>query len=616
MSVIDKVIVVGLDGFEPTIVEPMLQQGQLPNLARLRKQGGFARLATTCPAQTPVAWSTFATGTNPGGHGIFDFLRRNEKTYLPDVSLFRYEQKNPLAPPRAVNLRRGTPFWTILSDAGIPSIVLRCPCTYPPDAIRGRLLSGMGVPDLRGTFGTATYYTTDRQVRAGESESVIHLERKNGSCATHLLGPRHPKTGAHHTVNITLQPELGAAALTIQAIGNPQPVRVKLGEWSDWLHVKIKTGMVQSVRGMVRFFLVRLEPELELYSSPLNFDPQAPPFPISHPPEYAGQLAVELGDFYTTGMVEDHAGLNNERFDELAFLDQCDQAVRERERMMVHELNRFREGFFFCLFDTPDRLQHMFWRFREPDHPARQSGDARGLEGVIEEHYRLCDEVVGKALAFANDRTLVAVLSDHGFGSFRRGVHLNAWLHQSGLLQLRPGCRPGVGSSAFLQGVDWSATRAYALGLGGIYLNLRGREAHGIVEPAEAASLKKKMASHLAGFTDAERGTAAIRSVVTREEVYSGPYACESPDLVVNFAAGYRASWSTALGGVPREPFENNCKKWSGDHIMDPQLVPGVLFMNRPFRSDTPHLKDLAPTVLQALGVPVAPALEGSALLK
>ena len=162
-----RVLVIGLDGLEPSIVDAMLAAGELPVLASLRSRGGYARLATTFPAQTPVAWSSFATGTNPGGHGIYDFIRRDPVTLLPDLALNRYEQKNAFTPPRAVNLRGGTPFWELSVGAGIPSTVLRCPCTYPAELGRGRLLSGLGVPDVRGGLGTPTVWTAgpDRQER-------------------------------------------------------------------------------------------------------------------------------------------------------------------------------------------------------------------------------------------------------------------------------------------------------------------------------------------------------------------------------------------------------------------------------------------------------------------
>jgi predicted AlkP superfamily phosphohydrolase/phosphomutase len=611
-----KVIVIGLDGFEPKIVEPMLNKGELPNLARLREQGGFSRIRTTYPAQTPVAWSTFATGMNPGGHGIFDFIRRDPKTYLPDLSMNRYEQKSTYLPPKAVNLRRGTPLWEMLSTAGLPSTIVRFPCTYPPDNIRGRMLAGMGVPDLRGGLGTSTFYTSDEEVKAQESENVLTVQPNGqGLFKTHIIGPRNPKTRTDFQFDISIQLDQAARKITILSEGQPKALEVREGQWSDWLKVKFKTGLLQSVRGMIRFHLVQVAPVFELYASPVNFDPDAPMFPISHPPEYARELAAKVGTFYTTGMVEDHGGLNNGRFREAAYLDQCEAALRERERMMLYELERLEEGFFFCLFDTPDRVQHMFWRFGEAGHPANHGQVMPEMTHVVEEHYRVCDAVIGKALQYADDQTLFIALSDHGMNSFQRGVHLNTWLHDNGLLTLKEGNKPGAGAGDFLRTVDWDRTRAYALGLSGIYLNLKGREEKGIVEPSEAEGLKASIVEGLTGIPDPVQGKTAVRGVATREQVYHGAYAHESPDLLVNFSAGYRVSWDTALGGIPEGLFEDNEKKWGGDHIIDPSLVPGVLFMNQPFQSETASLMDMAPTILKALDVPKGQAMEGNSLL-
>jgi predicted AlkP superfamily phosphohydrolase/phosphomutase len=614
MTSIKKVLVIGLDGFEPTLVDALVAAGQLPALARLREQGGYSRVQTTCPAQTPVAWSTFATGVNPGGHGVFDFIRRDPKMYLPDLALNRYEQKNAFLPPRVVNLRRGTPVWDVLSAAGIQSAIIRCPCTYPPDTPRGRLLSGMGVPDLRGSLGTGTFYSFD-EVKAQESESVARVTREGTAIHCKLLGPRNPKTREHFTVDLTLHLEPASRRLTVQSDGQPRSLMVEEGRWSDWLRVKFRTGLLQSVAGMVRFHLTSLEPVFAFYASPINFTPEAPLFPISAPPKYASELAGAIGTFYTTGMVEDHGALNNGRISEEAFLDQCTAVMREREAMLHHELARFDSGLLYCLFDTPDRLQHMFWRCREADHPANRIAPSQFGPDVIDGHYRECDAVVGRALEHTDDRTLVIVLSDHGFGSFHRGVHLNTWLHDQGLLTLRDGVKPGEEAGDFFRHVDWSRTKAYALGLGGIYLNRAGREAQGIVTPDDAETLSTRISNDLTGLVDAVRGEVAVRAVVRREQVYRGPYVGEAPDLIVHTAPGYRASWGTTLGGLPQGHFEDNVKRWSGDHIIDPALVPGVLLMNRPFRGQSARLVDLAPTILAALGVQKHAAMEGQTIL-
>jgi predicted AlkP superfamily phosphohydrolase/phosphomutase len=562
-----------------------------------------------------VAWSSFATGTNPGGHGIFDFIRRHPASYLPDLALNDYERKNAFLPPKAVNRRRGTAVWEVLSDSGIDSTIVRCPCTYPPDPIRGRILAGMGVPDLRGGLGTSTFYTSDPDATPGESEHVVRVaaEGRSGTIPTYLIGPRNPKTREDLRLEILLRLDPAGRRIIVESSGTPQELEIAEGAWSDWLRVKFKVGLFQTIRGLVRFHLVRLDPVFELYASPVNFDPEFPLFPISAPEDYAWELSRSFGPFHTTGMVEDHAGLSNERFSEEAFLDQCETAWRERETMMLHELERFDSGLFYCLFDTPDRVQHLFWRFREPDHPANRGEPPRpDLARVVEDQYRRGDDIVGKALEFADDETLVIVLSDHGFNSFQRGVHLNSWLREHGFLTLQPGHEPG--SVEMLQGIDWSRTKAYAVGLGSIYLNLEGREGQGIVKPGEAEALKAELARGLNGLRDEERGTVAIRRASPREALYHGPHVGEAPDLLVQCAPGYRVSWESSLGGVPPGLFADNVKKWGGDHIIDPALVPGVLLMNRPFRTAGAALTDLAPTVLETLGVARGPAMEGSSL--
>ena len=609
-----KVIVIGLDGFEPKIAEALLARGELPNLLRLREQGGYSRLKTTTSAQTPVAWSTFSTGTNPGGHGIFDFLTRDPNTYLPIMALSRYEQKNAFVLPKVVNMRRGTPFWDLLSARDIESTIIRIPCAYPPDKVKGRMLSGVGVPDLRGGFGTATFYTTRAGISFEQSEKVVTVSAQDGKVATHIIGPRDPKTKSDHKFDINIQIDKSENKIVITSQGQPDKIEVRLGKWSKWLKVKFKVGLMQTVSGIIRFNLRQLEPEFELYASPVNFETAEPLFPISSPQEYAHELAMKIGRYYTAGMAEDHDGLNNERFDESAYLDQCRIVMRERRRMMEYELGRFESGYFFCLFDTPDRLAHMFWRFTEPDHPANHGENVSEYAKAIEEHYRECDEIVGEAMKHIDDDTLFITLSDHGMNSFQRGLNLNTWFHENGYLALKAGSKPGEGGD-FFQNVDWDKTKAFAMGLGCIFLNMQGREANGIVKAEEVESVIDGIVSRLTGLVDEARNAVAVRSVARREQVYSGPYLSEAPDLLVNFSEGYRVSWDTPLGGVPQGLFADNTKRWGGDHVIDPALVPGVLFMNKKFNAQSPDLVDLAPTILSALGVQKGAEMEGSDLL-
>ncbi len=627
-----KVIVIGLDGLEPTIVEQMLDRGELPNLARIRESGSYSRLKTTYPAQTPVAWSSFATGTNPGGHGIFDFISRNPATYLPDAALSRFERpKSAFAPPQVVNQRKGVPLWQVLSQAGIPSVVLRCPCTFPPDEFQGRLLAGVGVPDLRGSQNKGTFYTQNTGVIARESEQVVTLAAES-DIKTYVIGPRNTKQSppVDTKAEIRVQVKRESRSLLIGTGGTPAWIEVKEGTWSDWVRFKFKLSMLQSVTGIARFYVRRLEPHLEFYLSAVNFDPAAPVFPVSSPGTYAKDLAGGIGLFSTLGMAEDHNGLNNGRFDECAYLDQCELVIAERERMMRFELDRFNEGFFFVLYDTPDRVQHMLWRFRDPSHPGYEPDRAKDYSTLIEQHYSRCDKLLAPVLDKVDENTLLIVLSDHGFNTFRRAFDTNTWLHQNGLLALKNGSKPSEELGDAFASVDWSRTYAYAVGLGGIYLNFKGRERDGIVEEGtEAEKLRNAIQSGLGRIIDSHPQAPAIRSVSRREDLYSGPYAANAPDLLVNFNPGFRVSWQSAVGGFANSLIEDNMRKWGGDHIIDPEAVPGIVFMNRVGIGDTgapvrvirntdlggANIIDLAPTILNYLGVPVPQSMEGTSLL-
>jgi predicted AlkP superfamily phosphohydrolase/phosphomutase len=618
-----KVIVIGLDGLEPTIVESMLGRGELPNLARIRGAGSYSRLRTTYPAQTPVAWSSFMTGTNPGGHGIFDFISRDPETYLPDAALSRFERpKSMLAQPRVVNQRKGVPLWRPLSQAGVPSTILRCPCTFPPESLLGRMIAGVGVPDLRGSQSKGSFYTQDRSVRPEENEQLIRLD-SGVDLTTRVIGPRNTKLSPPGDTfcEIRVQVDKASRGLIIQTGGSPAKIEMAEKGWSEWVRFKFKFSLLQSVTGIARFYVRQVEPQVEFYVSAVNFDPAAPMFPVSSPNDYAKELSEKVGLFSTLGMAEDHNGLNNGRLDEAAYLQQCDLVLGERERMMQYELSRFTEGFFYMLFDTPDRVQHMLWRFRDPQHPCFEPDLAPELATRIEEHYRKCDALLAAVLDKVDENTLLIVLSDHGFGTFRRAFDTNTWLWQNGLLTLKDNHKPGEELGDGFSFVDWSKTSAYAVGLGGIYLNFKGREQAGILEEGtEADGVRRAIQSGLTNLPDTHTQRAAIRNVSRREELYSGAFAGNAPDLLVNFNPGFRVSWHTAVGGFANSLIEDNMRRWSGDHIVDPEAVPGILFMNRAMRENAnsispPRIIDLAPTILNYLGVAIPESMEGSSLL-
>ena len=601
-----KVLVIGIDGMDPQLLDDYMAKGVLPHFARLRDEGFYSRLGTTTPPESPVAWSTFATGCNPGKHGLFDFVRRAPNGYHPDLALVQVKGSGYEA------RRQGEPFWETTSAHDVPTTVIRVPITFPPESVHGRMLSGMGVPDVRGSQGTFSYWTTEHLARRDNmGGKVIDLTRNGDRLETVIYGPTVPQSGDRKDLtlplSITLQPAQRRATITLQ--GQSHTLGEK--EWSPWYRVTFKRGFFQGLSVICRFYLKSVTPEFAMYGSPLNFDPEHSPYPISHPKGYARELAHAIGLYHTLGMPEDTWALNEERIDEGTFLQQSQHIHAEREAMLWYELGRWRDGVLVMVFDTVDRVQHMFWRFIDPQHPLYDATQAAQYGGVIEDWYRQIDTMLGRVLQTIDQDTILVVLSDHGFSSFRRAVHLNSWLKAQGLLRLKTGKKEG---REFAQDVDWDHTQAYALGIGGIYLNRVGREPRGLVTPEQAPAVLQRISDMLLTLMDPQTGQAVVRRALLREEVYTGPQTEQAPDLFVGFAAGYRASWQTALGGTPEALIEDNTKKWSGDHIVDPELVPGILLINRRLDIVHPRMEDIAPTILRMVGVTVPQTLDGMSL--
>ncbi len=609
---VKKLIFLGLDGFDPGLAEKYMAEGKLPNLARLRRQGSFTRLRTTFPSLSPVAWSTFATGVSPAKHNIFDFLNRNLKSYLPELSSSRVNKPRrtlklgrytiPLSRPSVDLRRKSIPFWKILGRHQVDCTILRVPITFPPEKFNGRLLSAMCTPDLRGTQGSFSFFSTRLEEVTYEGGSRYPLHRNGRRLTGWLEGPEHPLIEDAGTLRIpfSIAPngKPDGAVLEIQG----ERHELTRGEYSPWIPLTFRAAVGIKARGICRFLLTELEPEVSLYVTPINIDPENPALPISHPAYYSAYLAKLLGTFATVGMAEDTWALNEGAIDEDAFLTQAYLTHQEREAMFFSALDRLRRGVTACVFDASDRIQHMFYRYLDNRAEGRHAA-------AIEQMYRRMDDLVGRALEYVDDDTVLFVLSDHGFGSFRRGVNLNTWLFRNGYLALKNGAST---AGPYFKGVDWSRTRAYTLGLAGLYLNLKGREAEGIVEPGEQAeSLKRELIGKLTGLRDDDCGETAILKVYATSRLYRGPYLEEAPDLIVGYNNGYRTSWDAAQGKITPNVIEDNPKAWSGDHSLDPLLVPGVLFCNRKIDAEDPGIEDMAPTALDLFGIPRPPYMEG-----
>ena len=613
-----KVLVLGFDGMDPTILKGLIREGKLPNFEHLMKTGDFKPLATSVPPQSPVAWSTFITGMNPGGHGIFDFIHRDPDTMFPYLST-----SQTLPPAKTINigewiipfssgkvnlLRQGRAFWEYLSENGIPTTIIRVPANFPPVNTKARQISGMGTPDIHGTYGTFSFYTDEQtetygEISGGKIFSIGVVENK---VKAKLPGPKNtfrkgnPQSSVDFTVFI--DQENPVAKIVIQ----DNQIILNEGEWSDWVNINFEIiPLLHSVSGIARFYLKEVRPHFKLYVTPININPASPALPISTPQDYSDELSEEIGLFYTQGIPEDTKALSEKVLDDGEFLKQTNIVLEEELRMLKYELNRFKSGLLFFYIGRADQLSHMFWRTMDPNHPAY---DPIGKHRyVIENSYIEMDMVLEKVLKRIDDDTTLIVLSDHGFAPFYRAFNLNTWLKNENYEIL---VDDSVGG--FFQNVDWTNTRAYGVGFSGLYLNLTGRERNGIVKPWEREALLDEISKKLLDIRDPKTGHRVISKVYKVEDIYTGPYVKDAPDLIIGYNRGYRASWETVLGKFPKEILRDNTEKWSGDHLMEAELVPGILLSNKKIKSKHPALHDIAPTILAEFGIPKQNGMVGN----
>ena len=614
-----RVVIVGLDGLEPSLVERYMQEGLLPHMAKLQQDGSFARLGTTLPALSPVAWSSFQTGVNPGAHNIFDFLTRDKRYCLPQLA--STETTTTERPLRFLGLtlkrrktsvaitRKSQPFWKILGAHGVFSNIIRVPISYPPEKFNGNILSAMCTPDLKGTQGSFSFFTESKEssevVTGGEACS---FEKKGELLCGTLEGPPAPDGSGAMTIAFSLSVHEHGSRATLTIDG--QSIELLCEQFSPWIELTF-TQKKTKVSGIARFCLRSVNGTPALYVSPINIHPEKPALPISEPAIFSSWLSKKHGLFGTLGLMEDTWGRNELALDDARFLEQTYLTHGERERMFFEALSKTREGLCACVFDASDRIQHMFWRYLDEKHPSPLEDTARFGE-TIKEMYVKMDDLVGRVQAELNPDDHLFVMSDHGFASFRRCINLNTWLHQHGYLALKDGKKVG---RDYFQDVDWSRTKAFAVGLSGIYVNKVGRESNGIVLPKEAEALKQEIARKLEQLQDPLDNAPTIRRVHDAAASYRGLYTDEAPDLIVGYYPGYRVSWDSITGTVEPEVFSDNLKAWSGDHHVDPELVPGILFTNKKLIKQAPHITDLAPTVLSLFAVKPPAYMEGEVIV-
>jgi len=687
-----KVVVLGFDGVDGEMARQWMDAGELPNLARLRDEGTFAPLRSTIPSQTPVSWSTFSTGLNPGRHSIFDFLRRDTKTYRPDFAAFEetripflWGEKNgmvvgiggavivlallflllklfrlrtavaavasllvavaaggalgwagstllPVDRPLAVNRQQGETFWEALGAAGVRGRVMRVPVTFPPEPFpHGELLSGLGVPDMSFRIGKPFYFTSELffQPKAGGEFSieVVELIDNQGEIATKIKGPPNklfPDAEPYVEIPMTLTVSEDREHLGIDVSG--QHIDMSPGEWSGWVQFDFPFNPLISLHGIGRFRLQSLQPDVRLYLSPIQFDPEnlPPILDITTPSDFVDALTEKFGRFKTQGWAIDTWSITEGTIDEKVFLEDVEATVSKSAEMLYDSIEHPDDwDLLVHYFEFTDRVQHVMYRFIDPEHPLYTEEGAAQWGDAILNSYKRMDGIVGRVMEELPEGAVLMVVSDHGFAPWRRAVNYNTWLAQQGYLVLegeapeRANLEDLFDQGEFFVNVDWSRTRAYAMGLGNIYVNLAGREGQGIVQPGEEyRQLVAEIKGKLEAYVDPDTGEAPVAHVFTRDEAY-GTYDPELiPDMFPSNGRGYRVGWQDSLGIVAQQFIEPNTDIWSGDHCsVYPPLVKGIFFANRPLDAPDPYMADVPATLFALYGVEPPVHLDGESLL-
>lgn len=609
-----RVLVLGFDGMDPHLTNVWMNQGKLPAFEQLRNRGGFSPLRTSLPPQSPVAWSNFITGLNPGGHGIFDFISRNPEYYLPDFSSTKTSDSTrtisignlvlPLSEGTIENLMKGRAFWQILEDHDIPATIFKMPSNFPPVETKQKTLSGMGTPDITGSLGEFNYYTTQvTELQEDIGGGTIHEVYVIGNrVEAKLIGPRNTfkKNRPESSIDfkVFIDPVHPIAKIEIQ----DQEFILKEKEWSGWKRIHFPMIPTQNINGICMFYLKQVRPDFKLYVSPINIDPAAPAMPISTPESYAKELEKKFGPFYTKGLPADFKAMSHGILDDDEYLAQDDTILEERKAMFEYELNRFESGLLFYYVSSTDQRQHMFWRHIDEQSPTYDPDLARKYGTTIEDIYRDADKMLEMAMNKVDKDTIIIVMSDHGFAPFRRTFNVNSWLKENGYIRLINNWRQGQ-EEAFMN-TDWSRTKAYSYGLNSLYINQKGREGEGIVNPgAEKEALVREIAQKLEKVIDPKTGEQVVSRAYITKDNYLGAQLDQAPEIIVGYNRGYRTSWSAPLGRITKEVIDDNTDKWSGDHCADPAVCPGILFTTERILAESPALFDLTPSILSLFGI-------------
>lgn len=550
-------LILGFDSFDPKLFERFSSEGKLPALTKYAGAGKYARLEVSDPPQTEVSWTSIATGLNPGGHGVFDFVHRDPATYMPFVSLLPTQQS--LGGIQFVPPTRARTLFEEAARLGYPATSLWWPATFParPES-PVRTIPGLGTPDILGRIGVGVLYTTDTARANMEGKTPVRLLERAGkdSYRSALMGPVTKSRAA----SLDLQLEVLDPQHARLALGG-KTIDLALGKWSEILEITFKVGLLFNVQAVTRVILTQTSPDVQLYFLPLQIHPLSSSFRYATPPGFIKDVWKSAGPYLTLGWPQDTTGLDEGILTDEQFLDLCDSIFAHREAVVMHLLDSFHEGVMAAIFDSLDRVQHMF-RVRRPD--------------VVESWYVRLDGLVGRVAGRletpGKNKVKFMVLSDHGFADFKYKVHLNRWLADSGFLSTND-----HHSAGGLEDVDWQNSQAYAVGLNSIYVNLAGREGQGSAPAEQYPQIVARLRDQLLQWKGPD-GQPIARRVLLRDEVFSGPLKDYGPDLLVGYTPGYRASAETGLGKWKDDCIETNHDHWEADHCIDSLAVPGVFF--------------------------------------
>ncbi len=583
-----RTLILGIDAFDPLRFERMHEQGLLPNLSRFVARQGYSRFSVANPPQSEVSWSSIATGLDPGGHGMFDFVHRDPRSYHLYASLL--PTAKTLGGLQFVRPHRAKTIFDIAAEQGYPATSLWWPATFPANrASPVRTLPGLGAPDIQGRLGVGSLYSTNPDLPEKQGKTpVFPLASKGVShYSGALMGPTKAGRQGAQPVELPFELRVTDAAHAHLLLAG-QVIPLTLGQWSPILEVRFKMGLLLSAHAITRLVVTQLRPHVQLYALPMQLHPLHALWPYGSPASFVKDVWQAAGPFLTLGWPQDTTALEDGCISDEQFLALCDEIENARLKVLLHVLDGFDEGLLASVFDSLDRIQHMFWKQR-PD--------------LIEQWYRKMDGFAGQILARAERqgrplRTLL--ISDHGFADLDYKVHLNRWLLDNGYLSAPPTPSGGLKDAA------WGRTTAYALGLNSLYLNLQGREGQGSLPPDQALAHREKLRQDLLRWRSPD-GRQVVNQVYMKEEVFHGPLTAFSPDLLVGYAPGFRGSAETGLGEWKAQDLEANTDHWAADHCYDAERVPGVLFTSGSVASGRqPSFRDIP-----ALAIDAAPDANG-----